>query len=94
MFVSMKERLPSLIHLFPSEASTCVDVLQPLHEGVESLRVSGARGELFEPFAKSCVERSSLGLGDEPGAFDEVFVGAEGDIFHAKKVYTRIVFLI
>ena len=79
------------IHLVASEFSVAVYVVQLLHEDVEALFVSRACGEVRKPFAKGGVQRGVLGAGDGASLFDQVFVGAEGDIFHTRIVYARVV---
>jgi len=66
---------------------------QAMHEGINLLPIAGLSGELQQPFAKSRVQRAPLGAGDEPCLLDEVFIGTEGNVFHANKVYTKIVYL-
>ena len=90
MFVSRKNL--SLIQFIPAEATACIDVVHALHHRVEALGVSCGLGELGKPIAESIVERSALGAGDEAGPLDQVFVGAQGDVFHTRIVYTDFVY--
>ena len=71
--------------------AACIDVPEALHHGIEALSISGALGELRKPLAERLVEGSALGAGDGARAFNEVFVGAEGDVFHTIIVYTSYV---
>jgi len=66
-------------------------MLEAFHQGVVFLGAAALGGELLKPFAEHGVEGFVLGLSQETGLVDELFVGAEGDVFHTYLVYTRIV---
>src|SRR5580658_4674395 len=90
MFVSRKNL--SLIHFFPAEMAARVDILQAHHQGIESLDVSRALGELREPFTERIVDGSALLACDEARALDQVLVGAEGNVLHTRIVCTILVY--
>ena len=53
--------------------------------GSGGLTIGG--GELLEPFPEGVIEGAVLRAGDRAGLFDEVFVGAEGDVLHENSVH-------
>ena len=67
-------------------------MLHPFHQDVETLCISCTRCELRKPFAEGRVQRLVLRARNLPGPFDQVFVGAERDVFHTKLVYTAFVY--
>jgi hypothetical protein len=91
MFVSRKN-LP-LIHLFPAEAPPRLYMLQALHQGVELLRAAALCGELLQPFAEHSVERLMLGFGQQARLLNQLLICTEGNVLHAKVVYTIPVYL-
>ncbi len=74
MLVSRKNL--SLIHLFACVGSLRVDVLETLHNCTKSLNIASSSGIGGKPFTEGGVESGVFGLGDGPGFFDEVGVGA------------------
>ncbi len=64
---------------------------QAIHEVVEGFDVAIAGRKLREPFAEGFIERGVLLAGDEAGAVDQFFFGAEGDVTHTEIVYTKTV---
>jgi len=89
MFVSRKNL--SLIHLIPAEAPARVDITQALHQGVEDLRVSVARSELRQPFAKSRIQGRVSRTGNGTSLLNQVFVGAQSDVLHVEAVYAILI---
>lgn len=87
----MSRKNLSFIQFVSAEATACIDVLHAAHERIETLGVSGALRKLREPFAESIVERSALAAGDQARPFDQIFVGAHGDVLHTEIVYTNFV---
>jgi hypothetical protein len=69
----------------------CIYVLQAVHQGIETLGVSRAPGKLRKPFAECLVQGSALPKRDRTRPLDLVLVGAQGNVLHAKPVYTTIV---
>ena len=57
------------------------------HQCTVGLYVTPAASVGFKPFPKDGVEGFMLGLGDLAGLFDQVGVGAEGDISHEDSVH-------
>src|SRR6266849_764870 len=86
-FVSRKNL--ALIPLVSREGSACADVAETFHQRVHFLRASVHGGVLHQPFAKCSVEGLALGTGNQPSLFDEILIGAQGDIFHTRTVYTK-----
>src|SRR5580700_1240365 len=84
MLVSRKN-LP-LIHFVPAETPAGLHMFEAFHESVVFPRAAALRRELLEPLAEQGVKGLMLRLGQEAGLFDELFVGAERDILHAKIV--------
>src|SRR5215469_5641441 len=66
-------------------------MLKTLHQGIKLLCVPRLPSKLPQPFPKRSVESSVLSFCGKPSLFDEIFIGAEGDVLHTKAVYTRIV---
>jgi len=69
-------------------------VTQTPHERIHRRTASGLRGILFQPFAKGRIQRLMLRTSYKPGLFDQVFIGAEGNVFHTLPVYTIFVHLM
>jgi hypothetical protein len=89
MFVSRKNL--SLIELVPAEAAARIDMAQLAHQRIESPGVRLALCKLQEPLAKGSVQGAALCAGNGTGTLDQVFVGAQGDVFHTEIVYTIFV---
>jgi len=51
------------------------------HERVNSLAIAGLGGKSQQPFPKGCVQGLALRTGNRACLFDQVFIGAEGNIF-------------
>lgn len=64
-----------------------MDMLQALHERVESLDVAAARCVGLEPFAEGGIKSLVLGSGHLARLLDKIGVGAEGDVFHENSVH-------
>src|SRR5215469_10943440 len=67
-------------------------MLKTLHQGIKLLCVPRLPSKLPQPFPKRSVESSVLTFCGKPSLFDEIFIGAEGDVLHTKIVYTRVVY--
>jgi len=89
MFVSRKNL--ALIHLVPTKVPPRLYVFQSLHQSVELLYAAAPCGKLFQPFAENRIERLVLRLGQQSRLLDQLLIGTQGNVFHAKVVYTIIV---
>ena len=90
MFVSRKYL--ALIHFIARKVAAGLHVAESAHKGIECGAATGARGVLLKPLPKCGIQCRALGLGDQPGLFNQGFVGAQGNVFHTKIVYTDIVY--
>lgn len=68
-----------------------VDVAQAPHQGIYLLAIAGASGELQQPFPEGSIERFPLRAGYLPRLLNEVFIGAQSNVFHTIPVYTMSV---
>src|SRR6266853_4325407 len=91
MFVSRKN-LP-FIHLVPTEATPGLYMLQSLHQSVELLRAAASCCKLFQPFAEHSIERLMLRFGQQARLLNQLLICTEGNVLHAKVVYTIPVYL-
>jgi len=81
----------SLIHFVPAEVSPGIHVPHVIHQRIEALCVPRALRELRKPFPECRVQSSALRSRDRARPLDQVLVGAQGNIFHTKLVYTFFV---
>src|ERR1700732_3390196 len=91
MFVSRKY-LP-FIHLVPAEAPPRLYMLQSLHQSVELLCAAASCCKLFQPFAEHSIERLMLRFGQQARLLHQLLICTEGNVLHAKVVYTIPVYL-
>jgi hypothetical protein len=63
-------------------------MLQTPHQSPKSRSASGTGGILVKPLSKSCVQCRMFRARHLPGLLNQRLVGAEGDVFHTKTVYT------
>ena len=90
MFVSRKYL--ALIHFIARETATRLHIAEPAHQSVESGAAAGTSRVLLKPLSKCGIQGLILGLGHQPGLFDQGFVSAQGDVLHTKIVYTIFVY--
>ena len=57
-------------------------MLKTAHQRVHRCPCASLRGVLLQPFAEGRIQRLVLGLGHEPGLLNQLFLGAQGYIFH------------
>ena len=62
-------------------------MLEALHDGPKSLNIASAASVGLEPLAEGGVEGRVFGPGNGARFFDEVGVGAEGDVLHVVSVH-------
>src|SRR5208282_5648884 len=84
MLVSRKN-LP-FIHFVAGKRTASINVFEAVTKSAMGCEVALANVGL-EPFAESGVEGGVFGFGDQTGLFEEVGVGAEGDVLHAVSVH-------
>lgn len=77
----------SFIHFVTSEFTASVDVAETAHQCAVGIDVTLGARIGFEPFAEGGVESLAFRLGNLAGQFNEVGVGAQGDVLHDSGVH-------
>jgi hypothetical protein len=90
MFVSRKYL--ALIHFIARKVAAGLDIAESAHKGIECGAATGASGVLLKPLPKCGIQCRALRLGDQPGLFNQGFLGAQGDVLHTNVVYTNLVY--
>lgn len=62
-------------------------------QSIYGCAASCLRRVLLQPFPKGCIQSLVLRPSYQPGLLDQVFVSAQGNVFHTQKVYTIFVYI-